>query len=220
MFDLQSVGWHLQVPGCLDQPPARLHLQVEVRFKGYFLEPVDLVGQDNSAAVAGALLDEKRIRYGYAVDDVESIEHIIEAQSRGRADQLVMADLALIVLAAGCKETAAAAGPLLVRLLQMLTDVFRKWPRELLGRQVRFVLIGQIKQRLCQGKFIGGDVAAKQDDQSPIGFVIGAGFLKNLDRSHGQLDTSLGSNCPAGLGLVLQTMGHIGLSFSFQFPDG
>jgi len=67
-----------------------------------------------------------------SVDDVEGIDHVVEADQGGRLDEFISGDPACIEVATGIQEPAAGRGGLGLDLIQVLAQFLAERHREVL----------------------------------------------------------------------------------------
>src|SRR5262245_48278150 len=84
------------------------------------------------------------------------------------APKLLLRQLPPVELPAVVQERARPGRRLLVRKLEMLDDVCGEPGRQLRHGDERLTRLGDLQQSLAQREFVGGDVAAEQDDGPPV----------------------------------------------------
>jgi len=161
VVDFEEVGGDALGPGGLDESPARFGLAGEVVEKGRVPELEDLVGEDDFAGARAVVFGVEGDRQRAVVDDVESVDDVVEAVFHGGLEEGVAGGGAVVVGSAGVEEGAAAAGDLLGRVGDVLAEVSGKGIGELF--ECDFGLAGRrdLKKRLREGELIGCDISAE-----------------------------------------------------------
>lgn len=113
VLDVEQVDGDLLVPGGLDEAPARLGLEGQITGMRHVEKLIKLIREDQAARPSTALGEEESFREFGLVDDVKSIDDIVEAETGGGLQKLIVRDAAVVIGDAGVEEFATGAGHLL-----------------------------------------------------------------------------------------------------------
>jgi hypothetical protein len=183
--DVGATSWHHQRAGCrleldgqqlpgqverprrLDEAPPRIRLGSQAHSVTFDHQGLELIGEPDPGSGI-AFIDEEPLRQFLLVDDMEGVNHVVEAELNCPGAERVLVQFATVVSPARIEEPTLLKGALLVVRSEMGSDPSREWQRKIVETD-RLRAIANLEQRLCERELVRRDVLTEQHDRPPVG---------------------------------------------------
>jgi len=115
-----------------------------------------------------ALVDEEPVSYFEAVEHVEGVDDVLEAQVGRGLDQVLVGQLTQVVRAAGIQELTALGCRLTIDHSEVTTQVPGERDSQLLERHQLQPLGTKFQKRVTERELVRGDISPEQDQRPPM----------------------------------------------------